>query len=618
MKIRAGNALLIRKTCSIGNTFLLLAAWLCLPGIAHAQGECLQWILRTNVGSCGDRAGHSMAYDIHRNVTVFFGGDIPGGNYFNETWEYDGTLWRRITIDGPVPPGRAMAAMAYDEVARYMVLVGGEAPGGGLLKDTWIYRSTEPGRGTWTYAGDIPVANDIPAERAGASMTFDESSQKLVMIGGATFDNGDEYTHATVMCWNREGGWGAHPGGGMLPFMGFNPYFARNGLARHFAAYDTDQDWLFFHGGWLGCYTEGVCDPNEDPNENPFYAGLKTNQIRLVIQHQVAEQGRQQGAMVYDSNRRRFVSFGGFNAGSPVPSLDTPLEIIYTGNPTLGPYAKVITSRPTLGNPPHGRTRLGMVYDRARRVTVIYGGAYGQLNYADTWELVPIFPERLSTPALTHEACEDTAAVMSANFRDPPQGYDPNTFQWLKNGQLVPGATSHQLSFPALAANDAGQYQYILTTPCGHSLTQSPPTELVVFLKPSITAFDVTRQDRCPGDSVSWSVTATGEPPLLYQWRKTGFRWLARPTPRSRSLTSSTRILAITMSKWQIVARRLRVPRRTCRSASRFKRTHNPFLPMFAMSARCPLAPWVSDCCVTNGGWMVYRSLASGARMCSA
>jgi len=459
-----------------------------------------------------------MAYDIHRNVTVFFGGDIPGGNYFNETWEYDGTLWRRITIDGPEPPRRAMAAMAYDEVARYMVLAGGETPDG-LLKDTWIYRSTAPGRGTWTFAGDIPVANDLPAERAGASLTFDESSQKLVMIGGATFENGDEYTHATVMRWNREGGWEAHPGGGSLPIMGFRPTFARNGLARHFAAYDSDQDWLVIHGGWQGCYTEGTCDPDEDPDENHYYVGLKTNQISVVLDaHPGNNRGLQQGVMVYDTNRRRLVSFGGFNAGSPFLSTAEYQELIYTGNARL-PYAKLI-SQATLGNRPSARTRFGMVYDRARKVTVIYGGAFGQLNYADTWELAPLEPIRLQTPAERHEACEDTTVEFTAAFSDPPPGYDPHIFRWMKNGQLMPGATSHLLRFEALTPNDAGRYQYIVTTPCGHSITQAPPTELTVRLKPRITAFDAVWRDRCPGDAVTWSVSATGHEPLQYQWRR--------------------------------------------------------------------------------------------------
>lgn len=501
----------------------------------NAQEYCLQWVRRIDVGSCGDRAGHSMAYDVHRNVTVFFGGDVPGGTYFNETWEYDGMLWRKIIIDGPAPPPRAMAAMAYDEVARTMVLAGGE-DGNGLLKDTWTYRSTEAGHGTWTYAGDMPAAFGLPAERSGASLTFDESAQKLVMIGGATFKNGDEYTQAMVMLWNREAGWGAHPGGGSLPSLGFNPTFARNGLARHFAAYDSDQKWLVFHGGWQGCYTEGTCDPDEDPNENPFYVGLKTNRISVVVNSTAStDQGLQQGAMVYDLNRRRLVSFGGFNVGQSFSSVAEYLELAYA--PGLGRYIKLPTAGPIQGTRPPARTRLGMVYDRARGVTVIYGGAFGQLNYADTWELVPVSPERLRAPPERYEACEETPVELGAFFRDPPPGYEPNTFRWMKNGQLIPGATSHLLSFPAVTPNDAGAYQYIMTTPCGQSLTQSPPTQLVVFLRPRITGFDTARQDRCPGESVTWSVVATGEPPLQYQWRKNAIP-LARATNAMLTLSN--------------------------------------------------------------------------------
>jgi hypothetical protein len=67
---------------------------------------CYQWIYRGDVGSCGDRAGHALAYDTHRNVTVFFGGDLKGDDpehFFDETWEYDGATWKRVTIDGPIP-----------------------------------------------------------------------------------------------------------------------------------------------------------------------------------------------------------------------------------------------------------------------------------------------------------------------------------------------------------------------------------------------------------------------------------------------------------------------------------------------------------------------------------
>jgi hypothetical protein len=502
--------------------FLFLALLLGYPAISHAQNPCLHWLKRTDVGSPGDRAGHSMAYDSHRGVTVFFGGDVPGGgeeDYFNETWEYDGTRWRPIIIDGPVPAKRAMAAMAYDEVARYMVLAGGETHNG-LLRDTWIYHSTTPGHGTWTYAGDIPVVNDLPAERAGASLTFDENSQKLVMIGGATFEqNGDEYTHATVMRWNREGGWEAHPGGGSLPALGFSPTFARNGLARHFAAYDTDQDWLIFHGGWQGCYTEGSCDPNDDPNENPYYVGLKTNWISVILNaHPGNNPGLQQGAMVYDSDRKRLVNFGGFNDGMP-PLGPYYLEIAYTGDPPYL-YSK-LNPPPLLGDiyPSH-RTRHAMVYDRARKRTVLYGGASGQLNLADTWELVALPPERLRTPAERHETCEGTLVEFGAYFRDPPPGYGAHSYTWLKNGQIIPGATSFLLSFPSVTPGDAGFYHFIVTTPCGNSVTQSPPTQLVIFEKARITAFDATRRDRCPGDSVTLSVSGTGEPPLRYQWRK--------------------------------------------------------------------------------------------------
>ena len=74
------------------------------------------WALRTTDGP-HPRSGHAMAFDSARGVAVMFGG------FDYDTWEWDGTTWTDRTNVGPWP--RLGAAMAYDSARGVTVLFGG-------------------------------------------------------------------------------------------------------------------------------------------------------------------------------------------------------------------------------------------------------------------------------------------------------------------------------------------------------------------------------------------------------------------------------------------------------------------------------------------------------------
>ena len=66
-----------------------------------------------------------MAYDSNRSLTVFFGGEIGltgEEEFFDETWEYDRTAWRKITIAGLKPDPRSFHAMCYDSIRKEVLL----------------------------------------------------------------------------------------------------------------------------------------------------------------------------------------------------------------------------------------------------------------------------------------------------------------------------------------------------------------------------------------------------------------------------------------------------------------------------------------------------------------
>lgn len=97
------------------------------------------WTLRTTTGPSGIDV-HSMAFDSARNVTVLFGGRLPysPSTHPTDTWEWNGDLWTRRTISGPI--GRIGHGMAYDISRNAIVLFGGYSPFGSIRGETWELR----------------------------------------------------------------------------------------------------------------------------------------------------------------------------------------------------------------------------------------------------------------------------------------------------------------------------------------------------------------------------------------------------------------------------------------------------------------------------------------------
>ena len=113
----------------------------------------------------------------------------------------------------------------------------------------------------------------------------------------------------------------------------------------------------------------------------------------------------------------------------------------------------------------------------------------------------------------------DLVAGSAANFRAEAQGTAPLSYQWLKNGSAIPGATNISYSIPSVSASDAGGYSYRVSNSIG-SATSVVGT-ISVISSPSITS-QPSSQSVNAGGSASFSVAAAGSAPLGYQWRKNG------------------------------------------------------------------------------------------------
>ncbi|HQM37981.1 MAG TPA: immunoglobulin domain-containing protein [Candidatus Bipolaricaulis anaerobius] len=124
-------------------------------------------------------------------------------------------------------------------------------------------------------------------------------------------------------------------------------------------------------------------------------------------------------------------------------------------------------------------------------------------------------PPTISTPPTAQTACVGGKVTFSVTAA----GKAPLSYQWKKDGTAISGATNATYTIGSVAAGDAGSYTVVVTNAAG-SIT-SAAAVLTVNVPPTITA-QPAAQSACPGKSVLFSVTATGTPPLSYQWKKDG------------------------------------------------------------------------------------------------
>jgi len=138
--------------------------------------------------------------------------------------------------------------------------------------------------------------------------------------------------------------------------------------------------------------------------------------------------------------------------------------------------------------------------------------------------VVEAFVEGTSVGFITHPSGRLENAGATANFSVTATGEAPLSYQWLKDGvpladggNLVGAATS-SLSVSNVLRADEGGYSVVISNVIG--VVTSRVARLTVR-DPIIFAQPVS-QTRNPGESVTFSVTARGTPPLSYQWRHYG------------------------------------------------------------------------------------------------
>ncbi|HEV2207266.1 MAG TPA: LamG-like jellyroll fold domain-containing protein [Verrucomicrobiae bacterium] len=100
-------------------------------------------------------------------------------------------------------------------------------------------------------------------------------------------------------------------------------------------------------------------------------------------------------------------------------------------------------------------------------------------------------------------------------------GAPPLSFQWVKDGTNLPGASRFSYSKAAATANDAGNYSLVVTNLYGAITSQVAVVTINPAVPPTLTNPPLSRFVYA-GGTASFTVGAAGTTPFSYQWQHAG------------------------------------------------------------------------------------------------
>jgi hypothetical protein len=439
-----------------------------------AFGDTWEWDgahwARGNGNGPPARVYHALAHDLARNRTVLFGGysgggSSSGGHLSNDTWEWDGTVWTQIGVQGP--PARMAHALAYDALRGRTVLFSGQDSSATVFfADTWEWdgvswlqrapAQSPPPRSLHALAYDLlrgrtvlfggsasitfppaPYADtwewdgagwtqrtpaQSPPARSGHGLAFDLVRGRTVLFGGSGFADTWEWDGTT---W--------------FPRAPAQSPPARYG---HALAYDALRSRTVLFGG------------QDQTTQQPFadtweWDGSAWTQVGLVP----APPPRRWAPLGYDATRGRTVLFGG-----PIPSLNTSILLAATWD-----WDGTVWLQRTPAQHPSARYAHAFAHDRARGRTVLFGGrGGGAAHLGDTWEWdgttwtapVALGPPARGWHALAFDSARSRVVLFGGTnfvvlFADTWEWDDA---VWLQRAPALspPARQSHALAYDAL------------------------------------------------------------------------------------------------------------------------------------------------------------------------
>ncbi len=140
---------------------------------------------------------------------------------------------------------------------------------------------------------------------------------------------------------------------------------------------------------------------------------------------------------------------------------------------------------------------------------------------------IPAVPRlaALSNVAPTFEVEPQSASIVaggSVTLTAIATGTGPISYQWLRNGVPVSGATDFTLTLANLSALTAGDYTVVATNSVGSTVSATATVAVTSTASAPTIQAQPQSQTVNLGGTVTFSVTVTGTSPLSYQWRFNG------------------------------------------------------------------------------------------------
>ena len=151
--------------------------------------------------------------------------------------------------------------------------------------------------------------------------------------------------------------------------------------------------------------------------------------------------------------------------------------------------------------------------DAADYTVVVTGGCGNTTSNTAAFTLNPV--TSITTQPTASPQCTGT----NATFTVAGAGHNALSYQWRFNGTPIGGATNASYTASNITSANAGQYSVVVTGGCGSvtssnaQLTVQPATNIAT--QPSASTI-------CQNNTANFSVSATGQGSLSYQWKKDG------------------------------------------------------------------------------------------------
>ncbi len=172
-----------------------------------------------------------------------------------------------------------------------------------------------------------------------------------------------------------------------------------------------------------------------------------------------------------------------------------------------------------------GLTKIALLSQFAAGTVTVTATSPGLATGTATFDVqsVPSFVPPSTAPAIVIQpASTVVTSGQLATFSVTATGTAPMTFQWYKNGAAVSGATAASYTTPATtSADDNAQFTVKISNSLG-SVTSGAATLTVMTAAAVAITTPPASQTAYVSQTATFSVVATGSPPLSYQWQKNG------------------------------------------------------------------------------------------------